>query len=403
MEPKRCIPRSTIRRVALLSTGIILVLSIVSCVSVSHRQAYHESTSARIAYFIQVSNNNSANLPGLLRALCSGSGNADFAVHFDADIQSANLVRTTSAAIDALLSAGCTSTDLLLVPREHVTYRGVTVTHNILSGAVYLLSQARSFDYFVNLSGSDYPVAPPALTRQLLGEAASRRLSFIGWSDHKTWSRLSRRRLGRLYIDTGLASLGRGIRVGHLGENPVASAIDFEVAKSSSWFILHRELLEHFVLGAWPRRVLALFAYSDIADEHYFATVVHNEEYFADRTIGTNWRAIFFRAPNGTSSGQHPFYVDEIDADGEHTFWKELQSRPSFFTRKIHGPSELTKRIDRRMLGLEPSATAEEHKVAREYAQNLAVAFRQKLYAHCKKHSHVHRAPRFRSAFASMT
>lgn len=209
-------------------------------------------------------------------------------MHFDPAISDMHVVSTTSAATEALLSAGCAATDLSLVPREHVTYGGVTLTHNILSGAERLLHRGRPFEYFINLSGADYPVAPPSLTRDLLGEAAARRLSFIEWSGRETWAHYAAERLGLLHGDTGLVRQGPGALVRFHSKNPLASSVAFEVAKSGWWLILHRELVEHFVLGAEPRRMLAVFAFSNTADEHYFATVVHSSPYFAQRTLGTH-------------------------------------------------------------------------------------------------------------------
>lgn len=401
MKPRLWRRKGVVNRRVLLGIGVLLVAALAAVLSAARRQGYLHDRSARIAYFIQVSGTNRDALPNLLRALCTGEGDADFAVHFDAAIPGTHVVTTTSAATDALVSTGCATSDLSLVPREHVTYRGVTLTHNILSGAAHLLRRARSFDYFVNLSAADYPVAAPALTRQLLGEAAARRLSFISWSWRATWARFAAQRFGRLHADTGLAEMGRGVHVRNLADNPLAGAVGFEIAKSSAWFILHRELVEHLVLGARPRRMLAAFAFSDIADEHYFATVVHNDRYFAQRTVAANWRALFFRAPNGTRSALHPFYVDETDADGEPVFWRALQRKPAFFTRKVHGPSELTRRIDQRMLGIAPDTSSNDREATRIHERKLAAMFRRKLKAHARMHPDLHRAPKFRSAFAS--
>lgn len=355
--------------------------------------------SARIAYFIQVSSGNHVALPGLLGSLCDGVGKADFAVHFDASMPPGEVLAATRLAKRALRAAGCAPTDIVPVPREHVTYRGVTLTHNILAGISALTRAGRQFDFFINLSAADYPAARPALVRRLLGRARARRLSFFGWAPKNTWEKFEKDRFTRAHVDTALAAGSEGSRKPQDFPSPLAASAGFTVAKSSSWFILSRELAEHFVMGAKPRRMLSAFALSDTADEQYFASVVYNDQYFAQRVVPDSFRAVFWYAPNGTRSWQHPFYVDEVGKNGEPVFWESLLKRPAFFTRKVRGRGVFTERVDRRILGIGANFTSAERAARKRYEESLVTWFEDTVALHLAGNPAVRPLPPFTSAF----
>ncbi len=313
----------------------------------------------RIAYFVQVSGTNHPRLPSLLRALCEPGRRSTFAVHFDKSMPDSTVSEAEAASRSALSAAGCASSEMQLLPREHVTYRGITLTHNIISAAAHLLRSGAAFDYFINLSAADYPTARPALIRALLSQADVRdhRLMFIAWSAESTWARFARERVARVHVDSALASGQHGQFFRYVRENIIAPHVGFTVAKSSSWFIFPRDFVEHLVLDSAARRMLSVFAFSDIGDEHYFASVIWNDERFRARTVPTNFRSIFFSVPEGTAappadgvtrSHLHPFYVDKLDEDGQFLFWDRLVQRPGFFTRKLRtivgSPTRLTRR-----------------------------------------------------------
>lgn len=334
-----------------------------------------------------------------MRALCDGAGLADFAIHFDASMSSAAVLSASRAAEQSLQKSGCVPSDVIPIAREHVTYRGVTLTHNIISGLSALLLSGRPLDFIVNLSASDYPTARPALMRRLLGGAVGRRLSFIDWESPLLWKKFDLDRFQRAHIDTALAGAREGRRWRTKFKSPLAKWAAFEVAKSSSWFIFSRELAEHLAQGAIPRLMLSAFALSDTADEHYFASVVHANEYFRKRTVPDHFRGVFFFAPNGTESIQHPFYVDETDATGEPVFWGPLLKRPRFFMRKVGASGTFTDRVDRRLLGL--GNITEADRVARtRYEESLIRQFDETVALHLAQNADVLEQPPFRSAFS---
>ena len=297
-----------------------------------------------------------------------------------------------------------------------MTYRGVTLALNYLAGATTLLRARVPFDYFVNLSGADYPTARPSLITSLLARAAPYRLSFVEWKPRKQWRRFARGRLGRIFVDTALVSGRPGQYLMPPNEeegypaapekwrNPAWPYVGFTVAKTSGWFIWHRELVEHLVLDAYPRRLYAAFHLSDASDEHIYATAIWNSVYFRQRAVAHNMRSIFFVAPNGSYAladdgvsrrRQHPYFVDDVDDRGQLLFWNELWRSPAFFTRKVRVGGSVTSKIDSEMLGNDGGRRS-------EYERRLVESFDTILHKHFLEFPQVARKrPPFRSIFSS--
>lgn len=365
----------------LIVLGTVLVIrQRYRSTNVNARSSISTSTDGVVvAYLIQASPTNAHQLVRLFGALCDQhtANKAVYALHLDASISNDDADQLIEQVQNVLLVHGCGESPLVLVPREHVTYRGITLTHNYLSGASALIQSRHHFDYFINLSGSDYPTVRTGVISELLTHSAPYRLSFFDWQQAEKWDRFGRGRLMRRFIDTALVA--PEIRGSYYVPpdvpipetepeylNPMYKHVWYQVAKSSGWFIWHRSLVEHFLLDGEARRTLATFAQSDASDEHYFATVVWNDDDLRQRTLPMNWRAVFFLAPNGsaplaedgiTRSRQHPYYVDDVDDLGRLLFWDRLQSTPAFFTRKVRPNGLITDNIDRHLLGPGPLRT----------------------------------------------
>lgn len=370
MKPRRGAAR--LWRLWLLPTIALVVLSLFF----QHRRTSTVlNDGARIAYFIQVS---AASLPLLNRLLLTIYDPSNFyALHLDLKIDELKALESMRSAYHMLsLRWGVGSErnvpNLLIVRSEIVTYRGATMTMNYLTGANRLLA-AGDWDYFINLSGSDYPTAPQKAIRRLLGKVGKGR-NFVEWKPQKTWMGFAEKRFGEFYVDTGLAKLKNstsefvnlnGMEVSKKVKgvenpmNPLFRELDFTIAKSSGWFILSREFCEHLRDDSDARKLLALLAFSDASDEHYFASVLWNaDDRWRGSVVNSNMRSIFFVAPNGSfamgedgrRSRQHPFWVDEAGENGGFLFGKHLKKSPGFFTRKVRGDGEFRDWMDREMM-----------------------------------------------------
>ncbi len=132
------------------------------------------SNPERHAFFLQVSNSSLKHLPRLLRRIWHPENL--YAVHFDVLIEPSS---AKHALLEANLSSavGAVPTNILMMPREVVNYRGVSMLLNIMSAMQFLLDADPSWRYFINLSASDYPLISPDLLRELLGHQGPSRNS----------------------------------------------------------------------------------------------------------------------------------------------------------------------------------------------------------------------------------
>lgn len=354
---------------------------------------------ARIGYFIQISESNVAHLIPLLRALYDSEN--VYALHFDAKMGRSAVYDHVRGLFRGISDVAPVPENVLLVKSEIVTYRGITMTMNYLTGINFLLSTGRPWDFFVNLSGADYPTAPQLLIRELLGSplVLQRKLSFVEWKPIDTWGQFKERRLDHIYIDTGLAkhfaTRGEYITNKSMLDMPLARHMDYTVAKTSGWFIFSRYFCEYLALSPEARKMMTIFSFSDASDEHYFGSVLWNSQDFRERVVPSNLRSIFFVAPNGsfamgadgTRSRQHPFFVDDRGEDGNPLFWDSLWENPSFFARKFrHRDSQIRQRINENMLGLGDRIR---RNAMQDYSERLRSRFAILLKEEHKKYSQV--------------
>lgn len=106
-----------------------------------------------IAYFVQITDDNIGNVPRLLSALYHPDN--IYALHAD--------MRCAKERVDKInnLIAGNEKYDnVRLMPQTHVTHKVVTMVLNTVEGIVFLLQWSTKWTYFINLSGSDYPLLP---------------------------------------------------------------------------------------------------------------------------------------------------------------------------------------------------------------------------------------------------
>ncbi|XP_048134227.1 beta-glucuronosyltransferase GlcAT14B-like isoform X2 [Rhodamnia argentea] len=134
-----------------------------------------------------------------------------------------------------------------------VTYRGPTMVSNTLHAAAILLREAGEWDWFINLSASDYPlVTQDDLLSTLL--TMPRNYNFIEHTSDIGWKEYQRAR--PVMIDPGLYSVQKSDVFWVSEKRKVPSA--YRLFTGSAWMMLSRPFVEYCLWG-WdnlPRIVL---------------------------------------------------------------------------------------------------------------------------------------------------
>lgn len=160
----------------LLSTFLLLLSLLASSTSSSQRRHHRArvppekphfvesklkvsptSTSAvpRIAYLISGSAGDGESLKRTLKALYHPWNH--YAVHLDLEASARERLELANFVTNEPLFVKFGNVRTV-VKANLVTYRGPTMVANTLHAAAVLLNQARDWDWFINLSASDYPL-----------------------------------------------------------------------------------------------------------------------------------------------------------------------------------------------------------------------------------------------------
>ncbi|EME31804.1 N-acetylglucosaminyltransferase [Galdieria sulphuraria] len=298
-------------------------------------------TEANISYFIQVSTSNVATLSRLMRVLYHKDNL--YAIHFDKKIEDQLVTWTLReiARVITRVSAGTNLTlpsNIIVIPRKYVSYMGISMVLNTIAG-MEALAESSHWDFFINLSGSDYPLLSQSQIRRILGHAKQKhpRPNFM-WIDGNSdkW----RNRLSDLHFDPALYEeldvphnpggfeLLEAVPPG--AKHPLANASWFSFSKCEAWMILSNELVEHIIRSVISKELLIKFAHSLASDEHFFCTLLKAQQDNFPH-INSTMRFILWWHPQLGNSGARPFTLDD-------KWWligKALRCSGAFFARKF--------------------------------------------------------------------
>lgn len=312
-----------------------------------------------LAYFIQVAPSSAILVPRLLRAVYHPSN--WYVLHFDTKIPTETVDEVVAAAAAAVRGPGSNLPgNVHLLPREPVTYRGITAVLNTLSAIEASLRHA-SWRYFLNLSAADYPLLSAGATRRLLSrpDLRTRRANFLSLHPTSTWAAAASGRFGRLTVDVGLSfspAANHSVLVPTTVQNPAVAALNVTLAKGSAWMVLTRPFCDHALTSSFARKALLALGNGLSAAEHYFPTLLVNSEVYARTVLPHSLRAVYWAAPPGAAAGavgQHPVTIDATEhapaAESTEESWESrLSKSPYLFARKFSNPdSPLLSYIDR--------------------------------------------------------
>ncbi|KAK4344558.1 hypothetical protein RND71_034734 [Anisodus tanguticus] len=180
-----------------------------------------------------------------------------------------------------------------------VTYRGPTMVSNTLHAASILLKKYKHWDWFINLSASDYPL----LTQDDLLYTfyqLKRDFNFIEHTSRLRWKESERAM--PLIIDPGLYQNTKSDIFWVAPRRTLPTA--FKLFTGSAWTVLSRAFVEYCIWG-WdnlPRTLLMYYTNFVSSPEGYFQTVVCNAPEFSSTVINHDLHYISWDVP----PKQHP-------------------------------------------------------------------------------------------------
>lgn len=318
-----------------------------------------ETNEVNIAYFLQVSEENLILLPRLLRVLWHEEN--VYVIHFDKKISE---WEREHVRLSLFRKGSRYSENVIVIDSEPVTYRGISMVLNNLNAMQAAMDAQVDWTFFINLSGSDYPLLSPQEQRRLLAadDFAKRNRSFFSVSNSTWWSRSKEFRYDRLFVDTSLAFNDSTAEIiDTFTEQPLSNLLNFTFVAAEAWMILHRRFVDHLLRNGRSRRMLLTFSTSVEAEEHYFTTVAYNEPLFNQSVVPHALRHVVWRH-KGVHSGQHPYYVDaKNETDGSWVFKDSIANSGCFFTRKIlNANSPLLDWIDTHVSGVSTTSVVED-------------------------------------------
>lgn len=310
-----------------------------------------------IAYFIQVS---LSSLPMVDRLMSKIHHKENFyALHFDKKIPAYKVISIVSH-----IKSNPLYSNVHVMERESVTYRGITMVLNNMAAISQLLSLGQ-WDYCINLSGSDYPLVAPEVQRKLLALPfiKERESNFFIFAPREEWEDSKRYRFDQIAVDTalGFSNAQEDSELIITGEQtPLKDKLNFDFIKGEGWFILTRKACKFMLDSPFSRKMLLSMAYSQDASEHFYISLFWNHPEFNRTIVPHALRTVFWRL-NGVSSGQHPFLIDETrETNGSYSLWPYLRVSPHFFARKFKNPDNpVMDMIDKEMSGMSEASNEE--------------------------------------------
>ncbi|KAK9154274.1 hypothetical protein Sjap_001754 [Stephania japonica] len=217
-----------------------------------------------------------------------------------------------------------------------VTYKGPTMIACVLHAVAILLKKAKEWDWFINLSASDYPLVSQDDLIHVFSYLP-RDMNFLEHTSNIGWKEYQRAR--PLIIDPGLYhSKKSGVFWAKEKRSMPAS---FKLFMGSAWVVLTRSFLEFSVLG-WdnlPRMLLMYYTNFLSSPEGYFHTLICNSKDYQNTTVNHDLHYIMWDNP----PKQHP-----ITLKSEHFTGIVESGAP--FARKFAKDDPVLNKIDYEIL-----------------------------------------------------
>ncbi|XAR55465.1 hypothetical protein NMG60_11035538 [Bertholletia excelsa] len=218
-----------------------------------------------------------------------------------------------------------------------VTYKGPTMIACTLQAIAILLKESLNWDWFINLSASDYPLMPQDDLLHVFSNL-SRNLNFIEHTQLRGWK--LNQRAKPIIIDPGLYLSKKSDLASTSQRRSLPTS--FRLFTGSAWVVLTRSFLEYCIWG-WdnlPRTILMYYTNFVSSPEGYFHTIICNTEVFRSTAIGHDLHYIAWDSP----PKQHPRHLTMKDFD-------KMVNSSALFARKFAKDDPVLDKIDKELLG----------------------------------------------------
>ncbi|KAI4333661.1 hypothetical protein L6164_018441 [Bauhinia variegata] len=258
-----------------------------------------------------------------------------YVVHLDLEAELEERLELASRVRNQTLFAKVGNV-FMITKANMVTYRGPTMIANTLHACAILLKRSKDWDWFINLSASDYPLVTQDDLLYTFSEL-DRNLNFIDHTSELGWK--FEKRAQPLIIDPGLYMSTKSdvFPVNPRRALPTA----FKLFTGSAWMVLSRAFVEYVVWG-WdnlPRILLMYYANFVSSPEGYFHTVICNEPAFVKTIVNSDLHYISWDVP----PQQHPHVLSLNDTDN-------MIASSAAFARKFKQDDPVLDLIDREYL-----------------------------------------------------
>ncbi|KAI0522542.1 hypothetical protein KFK09_004922 [Dendrobium nobile] len=224
----------------------------------------------------------------------------------------------------------------MITKANMVTYRGPTMVANTLHACAILLKKWKKWDWFINLSASDYPLVTQD-DLLLTFSKLPRNLNFVEHTSRLRWKEPHRAK--PLIMDPGLYMTNKSDVFWLLSKREVPNA--FKLFTGSAWMALSREFVE-FCIWGWdnlPRVLLMYYTNFISSPESYFQTVICNSPDFNGTIVNHDLHYISWDIP----PRQHPHTLSLNDIG-------KMISSNAPFARKFDKDDPVLDKIDDELL-----------------------------------------------------
>ncbi|KAJ9564040.1 hypothetical protein OSB04_000006 [Centaurea solstitialis] len=283
----------------------------------------------RLAYLISGSKNDGEMLRRTLLAIYHP--NNRYVVHLDAESSPEERMRLSRFVKEHPVFVRFGNV-VMITKANLVTYRGPTMVANTLHAAAILLREGGDWDWFINLSASDYPL----VTQDDLLHTFSylpRDLNFLDHTSRIGWKESQRAK--PVIVDPGLYMTKKADKCAYCIQ------IIYRIRLDGPISAVHRLL--HLGLGQPPRTVLMYYANFISSPEGYFHTVICNAHEFRNTTVNSDLHFISWDHP----PRQHPHYLTT-------NHMRRMIESNAPFARKFRRDDPVLDRIDSELLSRGP-------------------------------------------------